>query len=106
MYKKLILCAALLMAPTLGLAQTTAAASEPIYTVKEVACGPSPQLLESIQSKFKEQPLWLGRDTVTSYVLMVNAETREWTLVQFNDQIACIIGVGKDHTLVSKSRSL
>jgi len=106
MYKKLILCAALLMAPALGLAQTTAPAPEPIYTVKEVTCGSTPQLLEYIQSKFKEQPLWFGRDAVTSYVLMVNAETREWTLVQFNDEIACIIGVGKDHTLVSKSRGL
>lgn len=45
---------------------------------------------------FKEVPSWAGKDENSRYVIMLNEKTKSWTIVQFNDQVACVLGSGTD----------
>lgn len=54
-------------------------------------------------------PAWVGKDEGSKYVLMANEKTKTWTIVQFNDQVACVLGTGTDSNIVrikSPSKSL
>lgn len=48
-------------------------------------------------SEYKERPIWSGIEsgaTLSRYSLFVNDETKSWTLIQFDDRIACVLGTG------------
>jgi len=56
-----------------------------------------------IGSDYKEKPIWWGVESDTAvpkYSLFVNEQTRSWTLIQFNEKIACVIGTGKASTQI------
>jgi hypothetical protein len=38
--------------------------------------------------------------TVSRYSLFVNEETKSWTLIQFDEKIACVLGVGEASTRI------
>lgn len=87
---------ALLMVPLAALAQSEP--TKPLVTVtKKVVCGDLTQLFKEI-GEVKEIPFWAGSDKDSYYGLFVNEKTREWTLVQFNNEIGCVLGVGGKHT--------
>lgn len=73
------------------------AAEEPFELKKVVACTDTATLLSSIsKSKWKELPMWVGRSSETTVSLFINNETKSWTIVQFNNEIGCILEVGTD----------
>lgn len=52
---------------------------------------------------YKEKPIWMGSEPGTNlskYSLFVNQETKSWTMIQFNDQIACVLGSGEFSTQI------
>jgi len=66
---------------------------------KSVTCGPIVSIIEGlISEKYKEIPTWIGKDKEASsrYSLFVNEKTGAWTLVQFGNEIGCILGLGTD----------
>ena len=87
---------ALLMVPLAVLAQADSAKA-PITSTKQVVCMELTQLFKEIGDA-KETPFWAGSDKKSYYGLFVNEKTREWTLVQFNNDIGCVLGVGGNHT--------
>ena len=89
--KKLL--AALLISPLAVLAQDQ---SSTVTSTKNVVCAKLPQLMKEIEA-VKEIPFWTGTDKSSYYGLFVNQKTREWTLVQFNETIGCILGTGGSH---------
>jgi hypothetical protein len=76
-----------LLLPVLAVAQ------EPIIIEKSVVCANVSTLLNGLKDHYDELPIWIGQDEKSRYSLFVS-KTGSWTLVQFSDEIACILGVG------------
>ena len=76
------------------------AQAQPVTVEKPVICDKPEVVIKSLQDRFKEQPLWLGIDEKSRYALFVNEKTKDWTIIQFNDNIACVIGVGEKSKFV------
>lgn len=69
--------------------------AQPVTVEKPVICEKTEIVIESLlKGEYKEQPVWVGADESSKYSLFVNNRTTTWTMIQFNQQIACIIGVG------------
>lgn len=77
------------------------AQAEPVTVEKPVVCDDVKSLIEFVSgAAYREIPFWVGKDSSSRYVMMVNEKTKTWTLIQFNDEIGCIIGTGEGHTRV------
>jgi len=80
------------------------AVAQSVTVQKSVECADTATLLLGLSgSNYKEKPVWLGVEPGTNaskYSLFVNQETKSWTLIQFNDKIACVLGTGTESTQV------
>ena len=78
--------------------------AQPIVIQKPVTCTETKMLLQGLTSSdYKETPLWLGIEPgaeVSKYSVFVNPQTKTWTIIQFNDKIACVLGTGTESTQV------
>jgi hypothetical protein len=75
--------------------------AQPVTVEKPVICEKTELVIESLQKgEYKEKPVWIGVDESSRYSLFVNDRTKTWTMIQFNQQIACIIGVGTKAKMV------
>ena len=86
---------------TIGLAAT----AQPVTTKKEVYCDKTEDLISVLKSeKFEEAPIWLGKgdSKAPNYSLFVNPETRSWTIIQFNNELACVLGSGESYKTITK----
>lgn len=91
MYKLIL---GVLLLPALAYAQ-------PVTVEKPVVCDKVKNVIEYFSGgDIQEQPFWVGTDQKSRYLMMVNKENKSWTLIQFNDQIACIIGSGENSKLL------
>jgi hypothetical protein len=64
---------------------------------KPVLCADRDRIIKELTgSKYQEMPVWLGMENTTGdrYSLFVNTKNGSWTLLQFDEKIACIIGAG------------
>ena len=70
--------------------------AEPIERRKVVICDAVDKVFRTVFEEFKEKPVWFAKDipTPTQYVITANAEQDTWTLIQYDDTQACVIGVG------------
>jgi hypothetical protein len=83
-----ILLTSILLLPIFALA-------DPVTVEKPVTCAKPKAVIETISGgDINEVPFWVGTDDKSKYVLMVNKKTGTWTMVQYNSDIACIIGFG------------
>ncbi len=72
-------------------------AQEIIIAEKQVVCGNIDSIVSELTGKeYREYPMWVGSTALSNIVLYVNTSTATWTLVEHNDEIGCIIGVGKN----------
>lgn len=78
----------LLLLPVLALAQ------EPIIVEKQVVCDKTQTILNSLSKDYAEKPIWLGQASDSRYSIFVS-ESGAWTIIQFNKDLACIIGAGQ-----------
>jgi hypothetical protein len=62
---------------------------------KPVVCNWTSVVLDTLREKYQEEPVWLGKDAKSQYTLFVNQKTGAFTIVQFNNEIACILGAGE-----------
>jgi hypothetical protein len=70
---------------------------------KKVVCTDAKTLFESVRdSKYKEEPIWVGRLDDSTMTILANKETGTWTLVQFNGNVACVIDAGEENTLIER----
>lgn len=90
----------ILVAFLLGLISFVAYA-QTIIVEKPVVCSDTKTVIETVSGPdWKEQPFWTGKDTLSRYVMMVNEKSKTWTLIQFKDDIACVIGTGEGHNVI------
>ena len=64
---------------------------------KTILCGPFETLLKNLKDDdIAEMPIWAGNDESqkSQWALFVNRKTRTFTVVQFTDSVACVIGTG------------
>lgn len=72
-------------------------------TSKPVVCDDAQQIIKSLTDNYLEKLVWLAVNPYdnTRFSLFVNEKTGSWTLIQMNTEIACILGVGEQSTMVS-----
>jgi len=81
--------AGVLLLPALAVAQ-----QDYVIVEKDVVCAETKKVLESLVTTHKEIPVWMGEESKSRYSLLINEKTGAWTLIQFDQEIACIIGAG------------
>lgn len=72
----------------------------------EFPCEKTSVILKTLVSTYKEQPYLFGLadDVVNSKMsLWVNPKTKSWTILATKDDITCVIGTGKNFTLLGVS---
>ena len=90
--RKTILTLALLLTTTTFAQQP----DEIIDLVKPLKCSRAESVMNFLAEKFKEKPLWVGKTSAgTHIVLMVNKETKTWTLIEYDSALACVLGAGE-----------
>lgn len=71
---------------------------------KPLQCGNTKTVFEGLtDGDYKEKPIWWGTDfgtPITRYSLFVNEKNKTWTLIQFDKNIACVLGVGEASTRI------
>jgi hypothetical protein len=91
---------------TLALVVHPQAQAEIVTKQKPVECISNPQKLMQglVTSDYKETPVWFGHepDTGSNYVLFTNTQTKTWTLVQFDQNTACVLGAGTTSTTTTQ----
>ena len=88
------------------LTSTIAYAIQPFTVEKPVFCSDVKSMIEFLSGEeYREVPAWVGKDEKSKYVLMSNEKHKTWTLVQFNDQVACVLGAGTDGSIVRSKSS-
>lgn len=93
-----LLLAALFLIPTVVSAQQIRQVN------KLVNCGDT-QLIIGELRKVKENPVWVGDvddNTNSRMSLWISKENNTWTLLQNNDEIACIIDFGNKNVFSSE----
>lgn len=88
------LLVALLLIPALAWA-------EPFRAEKPTVCDTIDAVMQHLTEKYNEVPVWNGRgagkfDEGNSIMMLMNHSTKTWTIIQYNDKVACILAVGDD----------
>jgi len=75
-------------------------------TEKPVVCSDLKTVIEYVSSEYHEVPFWNGTDDDSKYILMVNNQTHTWTMIQYNESAACVVGVGNRAHLINLGNSV
>ena len=71
-------------------------AQEIIDLQKPLKCSKPEAVMNYFRDNFKEMPMWVGKTNTNTYVtLLVNKETRTWTLIEYEANLACVLGAGE-----------
>jgi hypothetical protein len=77
------------------------AIAQPIKLDKPVFCDKTQTVIKALTNEnVKEQPIWIGTDEDSRYSLFANEKEGTWTIIQFNKDVACILGTGENHKLI------
>jgi hypothetical protein len=75
-------------------------AAEIVETTKTVVCSTPEAVFATLTGEdHKEVPIWIANvsDKKSQYSIFVNQKNKTWTIVQFNEKVACIIGTGDSY---------
>ena len=77
------------------LTSSIANAQEVIDLQKLLKCSKAESVMNYFRDNFQEMPLWVGKtNTGTHITLLVNKETRSWTMIEYDASLACVLGAG------------
>lgn len=79
---------------------TLVAYAQVITVEKPVVCSDLKTVIENISKEYQEEPTWSGKDSQSRYVLTLNKKTGTWTIVQYNDKLACVLGTGDNGKII------
>lgn len=82
------------------LLSSVANAQPTVQLEKPVTCSTLKTVVEQLSDIHGEEPHWTGLGHGSKYIMFVNPKTQAWTLVEYTDTIACIIGTGEQSTLL------
>jgi hypothetical protein len=81
----------------------------PVEVKKPIICDNTETVLKLLSGgNYQEKPIWLGAsdEKLVNYSLWVNDSTKNWTIVQFNNEIACILGTGEAYTTFGSKKPI
>ena len=83
---------------------TTACSQE---TNKPVICLDTKEMFDSIFDEYGETLLMsFDQDTFPNkIVLTVNSKTKTWSIVEYNTDVACLLGSGLNYRIIGRSRT-
>ena len=87
----------LAMAFLFCLASSIAHAQEIIDLQKPLKCSDAQVVMNYFVDTHKETPIWVGKSVHNTHItLLMNKETRSWTVIEYDVRIACVLGAGED----------
>ena len=93
----------LIMAFLFCLISSIAHAQEIVDLNKAMKCSEPQKVMNYFVDMHKETPVWVGKTVHNSHItLLMNRETRSWTMIEYDDRLACVLGAGEDKSASSK----
>lgn len=81
------------------LISSIAHAQEIIELTKPMKCSDAQNVMNYFVDTHKETPVWVGKSVHNTHLaLLMNRETRSWTMIEYDTRIACVLGAGEDKT--------
>jgi len=85
------------------LISSIAGAQEIVNLNKVMKCSEPQKVMNYFVDTHKETPVWVGKTVHNSHItLLMNRETRSWTMIEYDDRLACVLGAGEDKPGSSK----
>ena len=79
------------------LISSIAHAQEIIDLQKPLKCSDAQVVMNYFVDTHKETPIWVGKSVHNTHItLLMNKETRSWTVIEYDVRIACVLGAGED----------
>jgi len=93
----------LIMAFLFCLISSIAGAQEIVNLNKVMKCSEPQKVMNYFVDTHKETPVWVGKTVHNSHItLLMNRETRSWTMIEYDDRLACVLGAGENKSGSSK----
>lgn len=74
---------------------------------KPIVCEETSVVLTTLFSgEYQEFPIWMGTGENSRFSLFANEKTKSWTLIQYDEKIACVLGVGTQYRMVFNGPSI
>jgi len=87
----------LTMAFLFCLVGSIAHAQEVIDLNKPLKCSDAQTVIKYFVDTHKETPVWVGKSVHNTHItLLMNRETRSWTVIEYDTRLACVLGAGED----------
>jgi hypothetical protein len=81
---------------TILLVPFMAFAEVPVTVNKEVVCTKPSIMFSAVRTTYGEQPIWHGdAEDESSVVITANPTTNTWSIIHYNEKVACLLEVGK-----------
>jgi hypothetical protein len=81
---------------TILLVPFMAFAEVPVTVNKEVVCTKPSIMFAAVRTTYGEQPIWHGdAEGESSVVITANPTTNSWSIIHYNEKVACLLEVGK-----------
>jgi hypothetical protein len=81
------------------LISSIAHAQQIVDLVKPLKCSDAQSVMNYFVDIHKETPIWVGKSIHDTHVtLLMNKETRSWTMIEYDTRLACVLGAGEDKT--------
>jgi len=81
------------------LISSIAHAQEIIDLTKLMKCSDAQIVMNYFVDTHKETPVWVGKSVHNTHItLLVNKETRSWTMIEYDTRLACVLGAGEDRS--------
>ena len=85
------------------LISSIAHAQQIIDLQKPLKCSDAQVVMNYFVDTHKEIPVWVGKSVHNTHVtLLMNTETRSWTMIEYDDRLACVLGAGEAKSASSK----
>ena len=85
------------------LISSIAHAQQIIDLQKPLKCSDAQVVMNYFVDTHKETPVWVGKSVHNTHItLLMNRETRSWTVIEYDTRLACVLGAGEDKTGSSK----
>jgi len=73
----------------------SALANDSVFEMHKVmSCDKTKLVFDLLRKEYQETPIWGGEKEKSKYVLTVNTSTTTWSLVEFNNDVACLVDAG------------
>ena len=73
------------------------ASAQSIQINKPVTCDSTLLVFQALLEQAGEKPVWVGKgegNDTSKTVILANEKTKSWTIVQFDKNMACVLGSG------------